>query len=153
MMALSVRQPWTYCITHLGKRCENRTWTTRYRGPALLHAAKGMTREEYETVAFFVEYHYPELAPAGAPDLELPAFDALARGGIVGRATLVDCVRSRGALPPGKSRAWGDLHIQPWWQGPVGFILDDVEPVPFVPCKGALGLFEVPDDIMGKVAA
>lgn len=152
MLALSVRQPWAHAIVHLGKRCENRTWSTRYRGPVLLHAAKGMTREEYEHVAFFAEYHYPALAPKGAPDIALPAFEALHRGGIVGRAVIIDCIRSPGALPFGKSREWGDMHIKPWWQGPVGFILDEVEPLPFVPCKGALGLFEVPDE-MGRAAA
>lgn len=142
MMALSIRQPWCFAILHLGKRLENRTWSTRYRGPILIHASKAMTRDEYDEVSFFVQYHYPELAPAGAPDLMLPPFDDLDRGGIVGRANLVDCVRSKQALPFGKSRAWGDMHIVPWWQGPVGFVLDDVQPLPFVPCKGKLGLFE-----------
>jgi hypothetical protein len=38
--ALSIRQPWTYAIQHLGKRVENRTWPTPYRGKLLLHAGK-----------------------------------------------------------------------------------------------------------------
>lgn len=35
--ALTVRQPWAWCIEH-GKPVENRTWQTRYRGPLAIHA-------------------------------------------------------------------------------------------------------------------
>lgn len=38
MIALSVRQPWTWAILSVGKSIENRTWRTDYRGPLLLHA-------------------------------------------------------------------------------------------------------------------
>lgn len=153
MKAISIRQPWAYCITQLGKRVENRSWGTSYRGPILIHAAKGMEFHEYQHVAFFVEYHYPEIAPPGAPPISLPAANSIDRGGIVGRANLIDCIRSRGALPFGKSRAWGDAHIVPWWQGPYGFVLDDVEPLPFVPCKGKLSLFDVDESVVEALAA
>lgn len=34
-----------------------------------------------------------------------------------------------------------------WWMPEqYGFIVADVEPLPFVPWKGALGLFKVPED-------
>ena len=33
-----------------------------------------------------------------------------------------------------------------WWFGGFALVLDKVEPLPFVRWKGALGLFEVPDD-------
>lgn len=39
MMALSVRQPWASLIVAGIKRVENRTWTTDYRGPLLVHAS------------------------------------------------------------------------------------------------------------------
>lgn len=48
MKALSIRQPWAWAIVNAGKRVENRTWETRYRGPILIHAAKGVTKREYE---------------------------------------------------------------------------------------------------------
>jgi hypothetical protein len=35
---LTVRQPWAAAIAHFGKNVENRTWSTRYRGPLLIHA-------------------------------------------------------------------------------------------------------------------
>ena len=49
MKALSLTQPWADAILEQGKRIENREkWTAcKYRGPVLLHAAKGLgTRSE-----------------------------------------------------------------------------------------------------------
>lgn len=152
MLALSVRQPWAHAIVHLGKRCENRTWATRYRGPVLLQAAKGMTRDEYAGAVLWTNSQWRKPPMLGTPPPAFADFGSLPRGGIVARATIIDCIRSPGALPFGKSRAWGDAHIVPWWMGPVGIILDDVEPLPFVPYAGALGLFEVPDE-MWRAAA
>lgn len=37
---LSIRQPWASLIAHGVKDVENRTWTTRYRGPILIHSGK-----------------------------------------------------------------------------------------------------------------
>ena len=48
MKALSIRQPWAWLIVCGHKPLENRSWPTPYRGPLLIHAAKGMARVEYE---------------------------------------------------------------------------------------------------------
>lgn len=128
MMAISVRQPWAWAIVHAGKPVENRTWRTSYRGPLLIHAAKGMTKEEYDDFRDFYEMVIVATNPLVAP--ALPAFDELQRGGIVGRGTLTDCVRQHPSL---------------WFSGPYGFVLADVEPVPFQPYRGQLQLFDVPE--------
>lgn len=115
MKALSIRQPWAWLILHGGKDIENRCWPTRFRGCFLIHAAKGMTRAEYEDVE----------------DLScLPPFEALQRGGIVGTVEIVDCVRE---------------SPSEWFCGPFGFVLRNPQPLPFRPLKGALGFFEVSD--------
>lgn len=137
MLTLSIRQPWAWLIVRPDitgpreraaamldgriKTVENRTWPTRYRGSILIHASKGMTRAQYE------DAEDPLWASRG-PTIELPAFEDLQRGGIVGRARIVDCVTS---------------HASPWFFGPFGFVLDDIEPLPFRPCRGALGFFKV----------
>ena len=122
MKALSIRQPWAWCILH-GKPVENRDWWTRYRGPLLIHAAKGMTRPEYEDCCDF----------AARLGLTVPTMAELPRGGIVGRVRLVDCVAR---------------HPSPWFEGLYGFVLTDVELLPFTPLKGALGLFDVPEGVL-----
>lgn len=146
--ALSIRQPWAYSIVHLGKRCENRTWATRYRGPILIHASAGLTRDEYLAFAYWWTHDYPKLVPPGTKIPNIPFQDDYQRGGIVGRAVIVDCIRSKGALPAGFTRERADREIAPWWQGPVGIVLDQVEPLPFVKCRGALGLFDVDESIL-----
>lgn len=122
MKALSIRQPWAWCILH-GKPVENRKWWTSYRGPLLLHAAKGMARHEYEECRDF----------AARLGLTVPNMAGLPRGGIVGRAKLVDCV---------------SRHASPWFFGPQALVLANVEPLPFIPLKGALGLFDVPEGVL-----
>lgn len=47
MKALSIRQPWAWLIVHGGKDIENRSWHTKFRGRFLVHAAKGMTSNEF----------------------------------------------------------------------------------------------------------
>ncbi|MAZ33405.1 MAG: hypothetical protein CMO06_09700 [Thalassospira sp.] len=72
--ALSIRQPWAHHIICHGKRVENRTWSTRFRGPVLIHASAtfdGTVAERRE----FIDEH---------PECQF--------GGIVGMATIEACV-------------------------------------------------------------
>ena len=57
-------------------------------------------------------------------------------GGIVGMMEITDCVTAM------ESR---------WFFGPYGFVIGRSRPLPFVPCKGALGFFDVPPEIMAAV--
>jgi len=130
MKALSIRQPWAWLILHAGKNIENRTWSTTFRGEFLIHAAKRMTFEEYDSA---LEFAY-DLNPA-LEQIEIPHPAHIIRGGIVGTARLVD------VIPP---------HIErpddfPWnAEGQFGLILADVREVPFVQMNGRLGFFDVP---------
>lgn len=121
MKVLSIRQPWAWLIVHGYKDIENRTWATNYRGDCLIHAGKGMTHDEYDgacALAF-------QILGCGF-DL-IPDFDDLPRGGIVGAAKIVDCVRS---------------SVSPWFFGEYGFVLEEAIERPFVPLRGQLGFFE-----------
>ena len=130
MKCLSIRQPWAYLIMHHGKDIENRTWATTTRGRILIHASKGMTRQEYEDA---LDFAYLECLASG---LQCEP-DALLRGGIIGSVEIVDCV----------TRSYS-----PWFQGPYGFVLRDPIALPFIPFRGALGFFNVPDDVLKGVA-
>lgn len=117
-ICLSVRQPWAWLIVNGYKNIENRTWPTNIRGRILIHASKGMTREEFQACQIFVY---------GFCDLQLPRMEELERGGIVGSAVLLDCV---------------DSHTSEWFTGPQGFVLADAKTCRFIPCKGRLGFFK-----------
>lgn len=120
-LALSVRQPWAWAIVHGGKRIENRSWQAvnhglKQRGPICIHAARGMTQDEYWNAADFME----------RIDVICPEPHLLKRGGIIGTAEVIDVVRE---------------SDDPWFFGPRGIVLANVQPVDFIPAPGALGYF------------
>ncbi len=121
MRALSIRQPWAWLIIHGGKDIENRTWHTKFRGRFLVHASQGMTRKEYEA-AYCFALDTRELTP-----FDIPAFEQLQRGGIIGSVELVDSV---------------DHSDSPWYMGQKGFLLRDPMPMEFTAAKGRLGFFD-----------
>lgn len=124
MKAISIRQPWAWLIVNGHKDIENRTWRTHHRGPLLIHASKGMSRADYAEGK-----RVAELASAiTGKTIQLPAAHELQRGGVVGVASVVDCT---------------DRHPSPWFFGDFGFVLTDAKPLPFQPCAGKLGFFEV----------
>lgn len=125
--ALSVNQPWAWCIAHGFKPVENRDWDTKFRGFFLIHAGKRFDDGGYD----FIKDHFPEI-----PLPDRYAFEK-EMGGIVGRARLINTVHvSEKHLLTEKDK--------PWFFGAYGFILDSAEAIPLKPCKGALGFF-VPD--------
>lgn len=135
-VALSGRQPWWWAILHAGKRIENRRWNTSYRGPILLHAAKGCMSKEYiKAVDWMMD------AGVIGHETDVPSLYEMQRGGVVGRARIVDVVP-----PGGLPSAFRPSSLDMRWhmREQYGFVLADVEPLPFRPCKGALGLFRIP---------
>ncbi len=134
MFALSIRQPWASLILKAGKDIENRDWSTRVRGRILLHAAKGMTRDEHEdAIAFAAQAIQADPRNSGEKRATLRelgfAFEDLQRGGIIGSVEIVDCVTRSDS---------------PWFVGRCGFVLRNPQPLPFVPWRGQLGFFDVP---------
>ena len=123
-LAISIRQPWAWLIVNGYKHVENRTWNTHWRGHILVHAAKGMTYAEYmQAKALFHQVH--------GDKAQMPIPQRLERGGIVGEATITDVVRE---------------SDDPYFFGPIGFVLADAKPLKFRPMRGRLGMFQVSDD-------
>jgi hypothetical protein len=132
MKALSIRQPWAWAILHCGKDIENRDWSDRnpgirFRGEFLIHTGHHpdgkITNDDIADLM--------RRAIAGGMSIsDIPKGDDLPFGGIVGRARVVDVVRE---------------HSSPWFFGPIGLVIEDAKPLPFVRWKGALGFFNVPD--------
>lgn len=119
MKALSIRQPWAWLILHGYKDIENRTWQTSYRGVLAIHASKTVDRQTVADIGDIGEITLPTVLPTG---------------GIVGLATLTDCVTS---------------DPSPWFYGPIGWILTDPVVIdPLIPLRGRLGLFNLSPDIV-----
>lgn len=167
MRCLSIRQPWAHAILHFGKRVENRrmvvggtikppTWHA-YRDPILLHASKGVgTRQEFSESAEAIcgllssdawdafRDHHLDTTYYGDCDAWWTPQDSLRRGGIVGRARIV------GMLPASPHEQTYPEGVDARWHArdQYGFVLADVEPLPFFPCKGKLGLWEFDEKLL-----
>lgn len=137
MIALSIRQPWAWLIVNGFKDIENRDWPTRYRGRFLVHAGKKpCSLEEYVDALDLANLASP-IAVEGISNMK-----DLEYGGVVGEATLTDCVTE---------------HTSPWftpWPEEFkpagvtcyGFVLANARPLPFMPYKGRLKFFDVRGD-------
>lgn len=122
---LSIRQPWAWLIAHGYKDIENRDWRCQFRGRFYIHAAKGMTRAEYDACKLFTLKISRRTTLIG-----FPAFHTLERGFIIGRADLVGCVEESNS---------------PWFVGRYGFVIaNPIVISPAIEQRGALGFFEAP---------
>src|SRR5580704_14985090 len=130
MKCLSGQHPFWWAIMHAQKRIENRRRNVTYRGPILLHASL----TEYAGGAAWI---FREIG------VRPPMFEMLPRGGIIGQAKIVDVIPA-GSFPA-VAKAIADhrgVDLRWWMPEQFGIVLADVEPLPFVPCKGRLGLWE-----------
>jgi hypothetical protein len=148
MKALTMTQPWASLVAIGENTIETRSWSTRYRGPIAIHAAK---RFPPEARALCATSPFREtLAGAGytdADELPLGAIIAVARLDSVlafERSTLREIrARARRGEVPRHEADFGDFSA-----GRFGFVLRDVrliaEPIP---ASGMLGLWELPRDL------
>ena len=152
MRGLSLTQPWATLVAIGAKKVETRSWSPSYRGQIAIHASKG----------------FPRWARAICGDE--PLFRAaLFKGGFRGWADLplgkivavVDLVevKSTGCKGNQYRADWvHELTTQERWFGDYGperfgLFLSDIKRVSKpIPCKGALGLWAVPEDIAHLVA-
>lgn len=162
MKALTLTQPWATLVAIGAKRIETRSWSTSYRGPLAIHAAKGLgpvggkrglmeqcAIEPFNTVLKAAgERHYAQHTSLRA----MAEHPFMPLGMIVAVCNLYDCVPvdmpmiyKRGfaqwAVPPGNishEYAFGD-----YTPGRFAWLLADIEPLSEpIPAKGALGLWE-----------
>lgn len=132
--ALTVRPPWSVAIAHGHKTVENRSWPTKYRGPLLIHEGKTVDRTALHHPAFRA------FAATFPPGTTLG--DVLHPGCIVAAVDLTGCHPDDDRCTPWS--ALGQWH----WE------LPGVRPLPEpVPCRGALGLWTPPEDVLAAVTA
>lgn len=123
------------------KKIETRSWATGHKGLIAIHAAKKFRREER---ALCMERLFWDALNV---DGKFSSYD-LPLGAIVAVATLRACLPTdRHIAYP--ERAFGDYSDGRWM-----FYLDDVkalrEPIP---CRGMLGLWTVPADVLEAIDA
>jgi hypothetical protein len=118
MRTLTICQPYAHAIIHGTKRCENRDWNMRYRGPLLIHAGKSRAWISKDA---------------------LGCYPGIVFGAVIGRVEVVDCLEAEAYVAKYGDDAWGCFGR---------FCIRVVNPLAFaqpIPWKGQLGLFDVPD--------
>lgn len=120
--ALSIMQPWAWLIVNGYKHLENRDWRTKFRGPVCIHAGKAV---DQSALLGILDDRHP-VTGEHRMFSERMAVEPAPRGGIVGVAEIVGCVR---ASP------------SEWFVGKYGFVIANARPIEFIPVKGSLGFF------------
>lgn len=144
MKALSLTQPWATLIAIGAKRIETRSWSTSYRGPVAIHAAKAMPAWARDFA--FADPAGPALAAAGI--LLDDDCTALPRGAIVAVARLTDVVPTEQITAMSQGLLRHEIDFGDYAPGRYAWVLADVVALKApVRCKGALGLWAVADDI------
>ena len=156
MKALSLLQPWA--SLWLGpKHVETRSWNTSYRGALAIHASKRFWREDIEL----------SLEPPFSTAIHGLGYNVLAElplGAIIGVTSLkhvgtiindqpdapyVQAWPADRILIRGDEATFGNYE-----PGRYGWVRGDVFRLPEpVPCLGARGLWDVPEDVLGQVLA
>jgi len=127
MKCLSIQQPWAWAILAGHKRVENRTWSTRHRGPLAIHASMKVSREGYDVLR----------------SLGIDVPDDLPGGVILGTVELVDVIDCRQPLLDFDGEQ-AKLAADPLATGPKCWILRNPRPLA-QPIRhvGRLGLFDL----------
>lgn len=136
MRVLTLKHPWPYAVCRLGKDIENRTWSPGHRLPVdswfAIHGGvtpKGLGWDEAMSDLHSLQVRRIALNALRLGETIMSGVVAVCRFG--GTVTMSDSV---------------------WFNGPVGWVLAETVVLPeAVPCKGQLGLWYLPDDVIGRV--
>lgn len=159
MKALSLREPWATVVLAYGKRVENRRRFNQLypREHFAIHVAVGGTHAEWDRDLAWISARFPDIAaklPASPDEAKERGWK---RGGIAGVARIVGVIRPHGDLQFETSEPFDALAAaaNPRWHmaGQWGYVLAEVEPtLEFTTCRGMLGFFDVPDDLVERVS-
>lgn len=147
MRVLTVRQPWAWAIVHGQKDVENRSRNIAgdYRGPVAIHAGLGSDPDGWD-------YLYSEHRDLWGKAMPGAGNPAIAKGAIIGVVDLVDV-----HLSDTYAECWDPVHerstqCSPWaMKNYHHLVLANPRPlVTPIPFKGALGLRELPADMVGQ---
>ena len=138
---ITVRPPWSFAIAHLGKRVENRTRSTSYRGPVAIHAGRNFDVLAVDHPAL-VGAVYDSRLGHGVPPVDVydGAPHVMHFGHVVALADLIDCHPDDGDC----CGPWAERTHTTAGTGITvlhHLVLDDVIPLAEpIPARGQLGL-------------
>lgn len=176
MKALSLWQPWASAIAVGAKHIETRSWSTAYRGPLAIHAAKHFVWAEMDALhrsrtwaGALWPLQWGLHAPAPWEQINAPLQSKLPLGAVVAVCNLVDCRPTSSFTVheldtrrrhPGMSPIiaslyeWTERQMGDFTLGRFGWVVQDVQMLKApIPCRGSQGLFDLSPEVCAKVNA
>lgn len=162
MKGLTLWQPWASLIAVGAKTFETRSWTTGYRGPIAIHAAKRFPGDAQDLVyrepfREHLEKYLYGVAGTGPSFYSIMAMKLLPLGAIVAVADLTK-VHSTGFIGCrmtallGRERAQLESAFGDWTDGRFAWEMANVRPLAKpIPCSGAQGLWNVPAAVESEI--
>lgn len=133
MRALTLRQPWATLVAIGAKQIETRSWSTSYRGPLAIHAAKQFFKSDLRHC--YQRHILNALIEAGY-DPHLAIF-RLPTGVVIATCTLIAMVRITNTNAPGEP----ELSFGNYTPGHWAWFLHGIKRLPEIPARGALSLW------------
>ena len=151
MKVISLWQPWASLIATGAKKIETRSWSTNYRGPLAIHAAKTWNAD----CEFYMHTWHIQggLAPLMGRPLDLTGSsypdikgEQLPKGLIIATCNLVNCIPTDEFT---QKQIEFEKNFGDFTPGRFGWILEDVKPLAEpIPAKGMQGLWNY--DLEGR---
>ena len=124
MKVLTIKQPWASLIMLGIKKYEFRSWQTKYRGDLLIHAGKGIDKEAIKRLSKYIPKD-------------------MTTGKILGKVTLVDCVKMSPEFKEMLLKENKDIYTDSSFKENYGWQLENVEVFDEpIEAKGKLSLWE-----------
>lgn len=160
--AISLWQPWATAVALKSKEYETRHWSTDYRGPLVIHAAKRLVRSEME----LLRCRYFWRAALKLPP-NLTIWGRVPFGALVAVCDLTGCFPTEEIRPGyldqpricsdpahGGVGTWTERDMGNFESGRFAWHLENVQALPEpIPFKGAQGFFRVPKSLLGGLAS
>lgn len=158
MKTITLTQPWATLVAIGAKKIETRSWSTSYRGPLAIHAAKGLGSVGGKRAFWRLEQSRPfssVLRPADFPNYDTYP-EGYPFGAVVATCELESCLLISGWQNAMVSMEWFHEKSQPipaeasqeyafgdYTPGRYAWLLTNVRRLPEpIPAKGALSLWE-----------
>jgi activating signal cointegrator 1 len=145
MKAISLWQPWASAIPAGLKTIETRSWSTPYRGPLAIHAAKRWTKTEREFWDKMVMWPDRVNERDAFRHIGILSSGELPVGCIVATCELYACVSTTenptpvvaNHVPAPTEDDWGNFAV-----GRFAWMLRDIRRIVPMPCVGRQGFFD-----------
>lgn len=137
MRALSLWQPWASLIGH-GKQFETRSWSTSYRGPIAIHAAKFFPKEHQRFC--LIEPFCTCLIRGGYDPTNLPL------GYFVAIAELTKVQFTEEVKPELLRADLAELTFGDYSDGRFAWTFENVRCIAPLPAKGVMGLWHLDEE-------